>query len=84
VIGAAVQRLRPIVMTKLTCVAGLVPLLLFGGPLWSGMAVTIMGGLLLGTLVTLGLVPVMYELLFGLRKPRWLGQPGPSGTPAMS
>lgn len=84
VIGAAVQRLRPIVMTKLTCVAGLVPLLLFGGPLWSGMAVTIMGGLLLGTLVTLGLVPVMYEMLFGLRKPRWLGHPGPSGTPAMS
>lgn len=75
VIGAAVQRLRPIVMTKLTCVAGLVPLLLFGGPLWSGMAVTIMGGLLLGTLVTLGLVPVMYELLFGLRMPQWLVQP---------
>lgn len=82
VIGAAVQRLRPIVMTKLTCVAGLVPLLLFGGPLWSGMAVTIMGGLLLGTLVTLGLVPVMYELLFGLRKPRWLGQPGLAGAQA--
>ncbi|HEY9109498.1 MAG TPA: efflux RND transporter permease subunit, partial [Roseateles sp.] len=64
VVSAAVQRLRPIVMTKLTCVAGLVPLLLFGGALWSGMAVTIMGGLLLGTLVTLGLVPVLYELLF--------------------
>lgn len=74
VIGAAVQRLRPIVMTKLTCVAGLVPLLLFGGPLWSGMAVTIMGGLLLGTLVTLGLVPVLYELLFGGRLAHWLGR----------
>ena len=46
------------------CVTGLVPLLLFGDPLWSGMAVTIIGGLLLGTLVTRGLVPVMYELLF--------------------
>jgi multidrug efflux pump len=64
VVSSAVQRLRPIVMTKLPCVAGLVPLLLFGGPLWSGMAVTIIGGLLLGTLVTLGLVPVLYELLF--------------------
>lgn len=64
VVAAAVQRLRPIVMTKLTCVAGLVPLLLFGGALWSGMAVTIMGGLMLGTLVTLGLVPVLYEVLF--------------------
>jgi hypothetical protein len=45
VVSSAVQRMRPIVMTKLTCVAGLVPLLLFGGPLWSGMAVTIIGGL---------------------------------------
>lgn len=64
IVSSAVQRLRPIVMTKLTCVAGLVPLLLFGGPLWAGMAITIMGGLALGTLVTLGLVPVLYELLF--------------------
>lgn len=64
VINAAVKRLRPIVMTKLTCITGLVPLLLFGGPLWSGMAVSIIGGLSLGTLVTLGLVPVLYECLF--------------------
>lgn len=65
VVAAAVARLRPIVMTKLTCVAGLIPLLLFGGTLWAGMAITIMGGLLLGTLITLGLVPVLYEVLFG-------------------
>ncbi|WP_018605794.1 efflux RND transporter permease subunit [Uliginosibacterium gangwonense] len=64
VINAAVKRLRPIVMTKLTCITGLIPLLLFGGPLWSGMAVSIIGGLSLGTLVTLGLVPVLYEWLF--------------------
>lgn len=67
VVAAAVARLRPIVMTKLTCIAGLVPLLLFAGTLWAGMAVTIMGGLLLGTLITLGLVPALYELLFGDR-----------------
>lgn len=75
VVASAVQRLRPIVMTKLTCVAGLVPLLLFGGPLWSGMAVTIIGGLLLGTLVTLGLVPVLYELLFSGALARWPARP---------
>ncbi|MCK6422804.1 MAG: efflux RND transporter permease subunit [Aquabacterium sp.] len=74
VINAAVQRLRPIVMTKLTCVAGLVPLLLFGGPLWSGMAITIIGGLALGTLVTLGMVPALYELLFESRLSRWLAR----------
>lgn len=83
VITAAVQRLRPIVMTKLTCVAGLVPLLLFGGPLWSGMAVTIIGGLLLGTLVTLGLVPVLYELLFDGALARWLRRaPAPQAIAA--
>ena len=83
VITSAVQRLRPIVMTKLTCVAGLVPLLLFGGPLWSGMAITIIGGLALGTLVTLGMVPALYELLFDSRLSRWLDRKYESqATPA--
>ena len=35
------------------------------------MAVTIMGGLLLGTLITLGMVPVLYELLFSDRLSGW-------------
>ncbi len=64
VIAAAVKRLRPIVMTKLTCIVGLVPLMLFAGPLWTGMAITMIGGLALGTLVTLGLIPSLYDLLF--------------------
>lgn len=67
VVSAAVKRLRPIVMTKLTCIVGLVPLMLFGGPLWTGMAITMIGGLALGTLVTLGLIPSLYDMLFGLR-----------------
>jgi multidrug efflux pump subunit AcrB len=69
VANAAVMRLRPIVMTKLTCIVGLIPLMLFAGPLWTGMSITIMGGLALGTLVTLGLIPVLYESLFDNR---WL------------
>ncbi|WPN95925.1 efflux RND transporter permease subunit [Pseudomonas sp. MUP55] len=64
VVSAAVKRLRPIVMTKLTCIIGLIPLMLFAGPLWEGMAITLMGGLALGTLVTLGLIPVLYVSLF--------------------
>lgn len=64
VVTAAVKRLRPIVMTKLTCIIGLIPLMIFAGPLWEGMAITLMGGLALGTLVTLGLIPVLYVLLF--------------------
>ena len=64
IVLASLKRLRPILMTKLTCVGGLIPLLLFGGPLWHGLAVVIIGGLSLGTLVTLGLVPVLYSWLF--------------------
>ncbi|ACD58102.1 efflux RND transporter permease subunit [Xanthomonas oryzae pv. oryzae] len=70
VVAAAVKRLRPIVMTKLTCIVGLVPLMLFAGPLWTGMAIAMIGGLALGTLVTLGLIPILYDLLFGLRMRR--------------
>ena len=66
VVSAAVLRLRPIVMTKLTCIVGLIPLMLFAGPLWTGMAIAMIGGLAVGTLVTLGLIPVLYDLLFSL------------------
>jgi len=67
-LNAAFNRLRPIVMTNLTCILGLIPLMLFAGPLWKGMAISMMGGLALGTLVTLGLIPVLYVLLFTQRK----------------
>lgn len=72
-VNAAVKRLRPIVMTKLTCITGLVPLLLFGGSLWEGMAITMIGGLALGTLITLGLIPVLYDLLFSTL-PEWIAK----------
>lgn len=65
ILEASVKRLRPIVMTKLVCILGLVPLMLFGGDLWYPMAAGMIGGLLLGTLITLGLVPVVYSLLYG-------------------
>ncbi|KTT35104.1 acriflavin resistance protein [Pseudomonas oryzihabitans] len=74
-LDAAGERLRPILMTKLTCILGLIPLMLFGGPLWTGMAISMIGGLALGTLVTLGLIPVLYGLLYEPRQP---GQPDPS------
>jgi multidrug efflux pump subunit AcrB len=61
---AAALRLRPITMTMLTCVLGLVPLFAFGGPLWRPLAATMIGGLALGTLVTLLLVPSLYAVAF--------------------
>lgn len=51
-------------MTTITTVVGLLPLALFGGEFWFGMAVVIMGGLAVGTILTLGFVPVLYSLMF--------------------
>lgn len=68
VLAAARARLRPIVMTTLTTILGLVPLCLLGGDLWYGMTVVMMFGLGVGTVLTLAVVPVLYALMF--RDPR--------------
>jgi len=63
---AARLRLRPIMMTTLTTVLGLMPMALGlgeGSEMRTPMAVTVIGGLLTSTLLTLVVVPVMYSLL---------------------
>ncbi len=64
---ACLSRLRPILMTTLTTALGLIPLILFGGALFYGMASAIAFGLLVGTVLTLGVVPVLYSLMIGGR-----------------
>ncbi|MEJ2681894.1 MAG: efflux RND transporter permease subunit, partial [Gammaproteobacteria bacterium] len=66
IIVAAQRRLRPILLTTATTVLGLIPLYWGGGEMWEPMAVAIMVGLLFSTVLTLGLVPVLYALLFGV------------------
>ena len=61
------KRLRPILLTTITTLGGLLPLALQGGPLWESMAWTIIGGLLFATVLTLGFVPVLYSLFFRVR-----------------
>ena len=60
---ASVSRLRPVVMAAGTTILGMIPLV--KDPLYSGMALTVMGGLLVGTFLTLVVVPVLYRLFFG-------------------
>ena len=69
VVHASMKRLRPILMTTLTTIFGLLPLMLFGGEMWYGMAVVIAAGLGGGTVLTLGVVPVLYALLFRVGPP---------------
>jgi multidrug efflux pump subunit AcrB len=64
VIEAAQRRLRPILLTTFTTVGGLLPLWLGGGPMWEPMAIAIIFGLVFATVLTLGLVPVLYSLFF--------------------
>ncbi|MCL6416727.1 efflux RND transporter permease subunit [Aestuariirhabdus sp. Z084] len=68
VMQAALSRARPIIMTTITTIVGLLPLALFGGEFWHGMAIVIMCGLGVGTLLTLGFVPVLYSLFFRSRR----------------
>lgn len=58
-ITAAVSRLRPIILTTLTTVAGMVPLIIVS-QLWGPLAIAVIFGLTYSLLLTLVLVPIMY------------------------
>jgi multidrug efflux pump len=65
IIDATVRRSRPVVLTALAAILGMIPLAqsLFWGP----MAITIMGGLFVATVLTLLVVPALYALWFRVR-----------------
>ena len=59
------RRLRPVLMTAFTTIFALLPLALKtgeGSEIWSPLAISVIGGLLVSTLVTLIFVPVMYSI----------------------
>jgi multidrug efflux pump subunit AcrB len=62
IIAASLSRFRPILITTLTTIPGLLPLIIWQDPLFYSLAVVIASGLLIGTLLTLGVAPVMYSL----------------------
>ena len=66
VLEAGATRLRPILMTAIATVGALIPLALGsggGGLISKGLAVTVIGGLISSTLLTLVIVPIVYEVL---------------------
>ena len=65
IIDATVRRARPVALTALAAILGMIPLArsIFWGP----MAITIMGGLLVATVLTLLVVPALYALWFRVR-----------------
>ena len=64
--AAGQTRMRPILMTALTTILALLQLMLgsgLGSQLGRGMAIVMTGGLLYGTLMTLFIIPIMYDIL---------------------
>ena len=72
IINATVRRARPVALTAFAAILGMIPLgtNLFWGP----MAITIMGGLLVATILTLLVVPALYALWFRVRADEILEQ----------
>jgi multidrug efflux pump subunit AcrB len=65
VVDATISRVRPVIMASLTTILGMLPLLT--DPMYQAMAVTIISGLLVGTLITLVFVPMLYSVFYGVK-----------------
>ncbi|MBQ2851916.1 MAG: efflux RND transporter permease subunit [Bacteroidales bacterium] len=70
---ASQQRLRPILMTTLTTVLGMIPMALGSGEgaeMWNGLGITVSWGLTVSTLITLVLIPTLYAIFISRREKR--------------
>ena len=67
VIEAALSRFRPIVLTAISTVLGLIPIAIT--IFWGPMAYAVMGGLLVATVLTLVFLPALYVAWFRVREP---------------
>jgi len=91
-IDAGILRLRPVLITVGATVIALFPLAEHGGPLWEPLCYAQIGGLLVATVVTLLLVPVLYAtFVLDLKMIRWEpvphedhGHAHPGVTPELS
>ncbi len=67
IIEATVQRARPVILTALAAALAFIPLTT--SVFWSAMAVTLIGGTTVGTLLTLAFLPALYAIWFRIRRP---------------
>jgi Cu/Ag efflux pump CusA len=68
---AATNRFRPIVMTSLAMIAGMLPMALGlgeGGKQTAPLGIAVIGGLLFSTFISLWFVPIVYDLVVGSKK----------------
>ena len=66
IIKATISRVMPVVLASFTTIAGMIPLI--PDPMYGSLAVTIIGGLLLGTVATLLLLPTLYSVFFKVKQ----------------
>ena len=67
-LDASSSRLRPVFLAAMTTILGMIPLI--NDDMFGSLAVTIMGGLFIGTVVTLVILPVLYSLFFKIKMER--------------
>ena len=75
VVNSGRQRLRPVLITTLTTILGMLPMALShgeGSETWRPLGIAVVGGLTVSTLVTLVIVPVIYDLMETRRERRRL------------
>ena len=68
IVRATLSRVRPVMLASFTTILGMIPLI--SDAMYGSLAVTVIGGLAVGTLVTLLLLPILYSLVFKVKKPK--------------
>ena len=66
-VDASTSRLRPVFLAAMTTILGMIPLI--NDDMFGSLAVTIMGGLFIGTVITLVILPILYSLFFHIPHP---------------
>lgn len=62
-VAAVRRRLRPVILTTITTIMGLMPLVVSGSEMFRPLSISIMSGLVTATVLTLVVIPVLYELV---------------------